>query len=97
MENYEDAIAREFRLVSGGMEHAEQFIRQAFSEAKKCKEAEDTPEFLQRVINMASDFSSYAIALEKLTAAVAEKLQGDLEEEVAVTKIAQAPGRFAIP
>ena len=46
LDNYEEAIAQEFRLVSSGMEHAEQFIRLAFSEAKKCKEPVDTPEFL---------------------------------------------------
>ena len=45
LENYEDAIAQQFRLVSAGMEHAEQFVRRAFSEAKKCKEAEAAPEF----------------------------------------------------
>ena len=86
LEAFEDSIASEFRLVSAGLDHGEEFIRRAFVAAKKNRHADDSDEFLHAFDSLRSDFPGDAIALEKLSAALSDKLQGDLKRKWALLR-----------
>ena len=61
------------------MDHGGLFIRKAFTAAKRNCDPDHSPEFALKFASMASDYGPYALAPEKLSAALFEKLPGDLE------------------
>ena len=79
IEVWEDSLAQEFRFVSGDLDHGENLLRKAFIAVKRNRDADDSVEFGATFAGLASDCAPYALALEKLSASLVEKLQVELK------------------
>ena len=84
--DWEDSMAQEFRLVTGGGEHAEQYLRRAFDIARREKDPEGSAEWLLAFEALQCDHGPYSIPEEKVVAALAEKLPTGMQRRRALLK-----------
>ena len=81
---WEDTMAQEFRLVTGGGEHAERYFRKAFEAARKMKEPEGSPDWMIDFEALQCDHGPYSIPEEKTVAAVADKMPSGMQRRWAL-------------
>ena len=100
LEDWEDKVAREFRVVTCGGDHTEEYIREAIEAARKNRHEEDSPEWIvtfESFRNSDNYFEPYATALEKLAVALEDRLKGDLECKWKSLKKQRRPEKRSTP
>ena len=94
---WEDAMAQEFRLITGGGEHAERYFRKAFEAARKMKEPEGSPAWMEAFEALQCDHGPYAIPEEKAVASLADRLPAGMARRWALLKQKRRSEGLAAP